>query len=369
MYFAAFFGFSILIPVMPLYTSHLGASISQVGLIVSIFSYVPAFLMIPFGILADRFEKRTFMIMGLTILTLAPILYLFVTTPDQLILVRIVHGFGPAMLVPASVSTVANLAQSDHRGESLGWMTTASQAGLMVGPLTGGFLLNSFDFNAAFYACTIGSVIGLAMVLFRFGNFSSRSVDMTAKRSWGWIKQRWIFAALIVPTVLAAGYGSTGTYIPLHGLDLSINEAGAGIIIACSFASSAVLRVPVGRLADRIGTKGLILAGLALSGITMTGFALFTNLWQLIIVAILFGIGSGTATISTLLRLTSSAPPSGRGLASGAFTSFFQIGLALGTTAMGYIADARGFVFMFYITALCIIIGLLVIISLTLGRK
>ena len=137
--FFAHTSYSLLIPVMPLYAAELGAPVSQIGLIISIYNYVPALLLLPFGILSDRIGHNKLLATGLVIFAAAPSLYPLATTIPQLFLVRAFHGLAMATYVPAAFASAAELAPANRRGETLGWFTMALQSGMMAGPVLGGF--------------------------------------------------------------------------------------------------------------------------------------------------------------------------------------------------------------------------------------
>jgi MFS family permease len=121
--FVGFAGFSFMFPVIPLYATELGASVSQVGVIVATISYVTAFFLIPFGMLSDRFGRQKLLVGGLAVFTLAPLLYPLANNPGQLILVRAIHGLAAAAFLPTAIALVVDLTPEAKRGEAIGWYT------------------------------------------------------------------------------------------------------------------------------------------------------------------------------------------------------------------------------------------------------
>lgn len=367
--FVAGCSLSWLFPVVPLYAAELGAPVSQVGLIVAAFSYVTAFLLIPLGMLSDRLGLHKFVVGGLAIFALAPLLYPLAINPQQLIIVRAIHGLAAAAFLPAAVALATDLAPAAQRGEAIGWYTMSFQLGLMAGPITGGFVLGYLGFDAAFYTCSAVSLLGLVFVLCRLGAIAQRPMaERTGTSSWGWMKQALAFAALLMPLFIAIGAGTLGTYIPLYGQGFGITAAGAGAIITASYASSALLRAPAGRLSDRVGRKPMIVCGMAVTAVAAGFISVFHSLSPLIIVAIFFGIGMGLAMPAGLALVADLSSAGQRGLAMAMPTCFFQIGLAVGTTAMGFVAEASGFEMMFLACASSLAFGLFIIWGLMRAR-
>lgn len=363
--FCGYTGFSLLFPVIPQYAEALGAPLSLVGLVVGTFSYVAALTMIPFGMLSDKVGRRTLLITGLVIYTLAPLFYVTVTSPLQLMLVRGIHGLAAASFIPAANALVVDMSPPQRRGEALGWFTAATMMGFIVGPITGGFLLNSYGFNAAFYACSLTSLLALLLILPWLKSMPGKPVpEEASESSWGWLWQRRAFGALLTPLCITFGSGTIVTFMPLYGERISIIASQVGVIITGIYASSALLRAPAGRLSDRIGRERVILCGFIISAAALVFFSFFTSFPLLMMAGIVFGFGMGLAMPAAFALVADLAPLSARGLAMGTASSFLQAGLAIGATAMGGVAAAAGFGSMFGICGAILAAGLIVVFFL-----
>ena len=369
--FVGFAGFSFLFPVIPLYAAELGATVAEVGVIVATISYVTAFLLIPFGMLSDRFGRQKLLVGGLVIFTLAPLLYPLANNPEQLIWFRAIHGLAAAAFLPTAIALVIDLTPEAKRGEAIGWYTASLQLGLMAGPITGGFLAGEFGFNAAFYGCSAVSLIGLVLAFSRLRAIAHRPVatPVKASSSWRWLGQPLAIAVLLATLLVAVGSGTIGSYIPLYGREFGMTEADAGAIITAVYASSALLRAPVGRLADRIDRKILLIGGVALSAIAVSLFSFFHGLSQFIIIGIIFGIGMGIAMPASLVMAADFSSASGRALSMAIPTCFFQVGLAVGPTVMGYVAQMSSFETMFLACAASLAFGLFIMLGLMRAQK
>ncbi len=368
--FIGYTGFSLLFPVMPLYARQLSASVSQVGLIVALGSYVTALFLVPFGILADRLGRRTLLVTGFTAFTLAPLLYLMADTPGQLLWFRAVHGLATAAFIPVVTSLVIDLASPSRRGEVVGWYTTSTQLGFVAGPVTGGLLLSHYGFEVAFYGCSAITMLGLVFILFRLTTIPQRlSGEMALDRSLNWLSQRRVFAGLLAPFFVTFGSGTIAAYIPLYGKGFGITEAQAGFIVTAVYITSTVLRTPAGRLSDKIGRKPVILLGLAISALSVALISQFHSFVSLVVVALFFGIGMGLAIPPSFALVADVASSGMRGLAMGMTSSFLQAGIAVGATVMGIVAGISNFEIMFIACAFSLTFGLLLIFSLLRGQN
>jgi DHA1 family multidrug resistance protein-like MFS transporter len=369
--FVGFAGFSFMFPVIPLYAAELGATVSQVGLIVATISYVTAFFLIPFGLLADRLGRHKFLVGGLTVFTLAPLLYPLANNPGQLIFIRAIHGLAAAAFLPTAIALVVDLTTETKRGTAIGWYTASLQLGMMAGPITGGFLASKFGFDAAFYGCSAISLVGLVFILTRLDVIIHRPAAIPDKvsTSWHWLGRPLAIAVMLAQLLVAVGSGTIGSYIPLYGREFGMTEADAGAIITAVYASSALLRAPAGRLADRVNRKLMLIGGVILSAAAVALFSFCHSLPQFIIVGLLFGTGMGITMPASLVMAADFSSASGRALSMAIPTCFFQIGLAAGPTAMGYVAGTSGYETMFLACAASLAFGLLIMLGLMRLQK
>ncbi len=99
-------------------------------------------LMLVFGALADRFGRRRIMLIGLALLGMASLATAFVTTAEQLIVVRAVMGIAAAMTTPGSAALAFRLFEDNSlRVRAITLISTVGLVGLAIGPTVGGFVL------------------------------------------------------------------------------------------------------------------------------------------------------------------------------------------------------------------------------------
>lgn len=354
--FAGFTSISWMFPVVPYYTSSLGLNVYDTGLIVSIYSYVNAIFLIPAGIISDRWGRRTFLITGLVISTIAPFLYPMARDAATLYIVRILHGLGSSLFMPTALAVVTDLTGEGEHGKAIGWYTTASQLGLMAGPVAGGFILEHFGFEAAFYTCSLMPFLALIFLSTRMHAIPHTSVHRKnpGTQSWKWLNDRGLVISFIALVMIAVGSAALGTFIPLYVHQFNISEAGAGMIITSCYISSAALRIPAGTMADKLGNAPMIFIGMILCAAGIALIPAFHGLLELALVGLIFGLGMGFSMPASLSWLAKISPLHTRGFAMGLGSAAFQIGLALGSTVLGIIIHDNGFTVMYLATGAAI---------------
>src|SRR5215218_9999448 len=115
-------------------------------------SYLLVFagLLLVFGTLGDRFGRKLALQTGVSIFGLASLGALVADSADQVIVVRAAMGIGAALIMPATLSIIANLFTGEERGKAIAIWAALAAIGIGLGPLAGGVLLQWFDWSSVF---------------------------------------------------------------------------------------------------------------------------------------------------------------------------------------------------------------------------
>ncbi|GAA1492737.1 hypothetical protein GCM10009627_10830 [Curtobacterium herbarum] len=133
---------SVLTVALPTIARDLTATTSALQWVSGAYSVAFGGLMLLFGAVADRVGRRRTMLVGLVLLAVASLATVFVTSVEQLIVVRALMGIAAAMTTPGSMALAFRLfASQDLRVRALTVISTAGLVGLAVGPTIGGFVL------------------------------------------------------------------------------------------------------------------------------------------------------------------------------------------------------------------------------------
>ena len=135
--FADMVGVLMVLPLLPYYAEDLGASESIIGALVGVF-FLAQLLTSPLvGRLSDRYGRRPMIIAGLVASAVAYVLFGLASSIFLLFLSRVIQGaVGTTAVVQAYV---ADAVEPQERAKALGWVTAATSAGVMLGPLLGSF--------------------------------------------------------------------------------------------------------------------------------------------------------------------------------------------------------------------------------------
>jgi EmrB/QacA subfamily drug resistance transporter len=136
---------------LPTLSRELDADTAQLQWIVDAYTLVMAGLMLSAGSLADRFGRRGFLSGGLVLFALTSTIAAQVNTADGLIWARAAMGVGAAVIFPATLALITNIfTQPAQRAKAIGLWAAMVGVGVAAGPISGGWLLDHFDWGSIF---------------------------------------------------------------------------------------------------------------------------------------------------------------------------------------------------------------------------
>lgn len=155
-------GNSALNVALPTFVRQLHASNSQLAWIVDAYSLVFAGLVLSMGALGDRFGRKGLLQAGLVVFAIAALAGSQATRPWHLIVTRAVMGVGAAMIMPATLSIVTSVFPPRERAKAIAIWAGFAGAGVSIGPVASGLLLDHFWFGSVFLINV--PIIALALI-------------------------------------------------------------------------------------------------------------------------------------------------------------------------------------------------------------
>ncbi len=357
---------AMLFPVVPPFADSLGADVTQVGFLVSLQLYVAAALVTPIGMLSDRIGRRKLLIAGICLNLASFLVYLLSSNLGMLAAARVLGGLSNGALFPATSTMIVDMVAPEKRGQAMGSLTTASQAGSMLGPAAGGFILKHLGFQAVFLAAAVSAALSLAICLIKIrGGPISAAPASKNRAAFDWLIRRRVLAALLAISFIMFGLASVNTFLPLYGREIAIGVDTVGLIIATLYLGSVLTRLLGGWLSDRAGRSPVILTGLALGSAGIFFISSFVTEAPLHLAGFLFGLGMGLALPASAALLADVAPFHMRGLAMGLYSLAFFTGQAIAATGLGLAAPWIGFKGMYLATSIGMGAALVAVFALT----
>ena len=244
---------------------------------------------------------------------------------------RYLLGLGTVLSWVASESAINALANDRNRGRVIGFYATLFCIGYAAGPalitVTGseGFL--------PFGLCAVLLAIGILPLLLARGVRQAMAEPGSAR-----LALVWRLAPLALGAILVFGLVETTAFalLPLYGLALGYDEAGAASLLVLLIAGNVLFQIPIGWLADLVSRERVLLgcAGLALIGVSCWPVALGSPAlgWPLLVAC--GGALGGLYTLSMAL-LGQRFRGTDLAVANTAFVLMYQLGAMVGPALGG----------------------------------
>ena len=338
-----FIAFYMLYPTLPLYIQAMGGNESQVGLAMGVFALSAVVFRPLVGGLLDRFGRRIFMLTGLVLFTFAMLMYNWVWGIAVLVALRILHGLSWALSSTAMITSVTDLVPDARRGEGMGWFTTSMTLAMALGPMIGLWLTEQYSFQSLFLVGVIFSAGALFLTL--LARLPEHRSAGTGKIE---LVERSVLPLAVTVFLLFIGYGGITAFVPLFAGSIQVHSG----LFFLTFAASLGLSRPVsGKLSDRYGEKRVILPALLITTLSLIVLSLSTGPVGIIIAAILYGIGFGSAQPAFISAALLAAPPERRGVANATMTTANDLGIGLGSIMLGWVSQYTSYPIVFAISA------------------
>ncbi|MFF7519344.1 MFS transporter [Streptomyces pseudovenezuelae] len=160
------FDLTILNVALPTMAADLDAGTGAQQWMADAYVVVFAALMLPAGLLGDRFGRRRMLITGLAVFLAGSLVGALADDVNAVIAARAVMGVGGALVTPLALSVLPTLFAPDERTKAVGIVSAASALGLPLGPIIGGWLLNHFWWGSVFLVNVPMAAIGIAACVF-----------------------------------------------------------------------------------------------------------------------------------------------------------------------------------------------------------
>jgi len=328
-------------------------------------TFITAFIMSPiWGRVADKYGfKPILLINGFGIAT-AIFLMGFVQSVETFFILRLFMGVVTGF-IPTSLAFISAQTNKEEAGKVLGTLQMGSVSGMLFGPVIGGLLADAFGFQYTFIITAVSITIAAIIILFGIKEQvrvkSSRAIVYSRKSILlGILRHRLMFNVMLVTTIIQIGNFSIQPLLSLYVAELTDAQDVAllaGITFSATGLGNLLFARRWGQLGDDIGYEKVLSILLILSFIFVIPQAFVTELWQLIICRLLFGIAVGGMIPITAALVRREAPIDIQGEMMGYNTSFRFLGNIIGPIFGGIISGFIGISSVFIVTSALFLIA------------
>ncbi len=304
------------------------------------------------GRLGDRHGYKVVMLAGTALCILAGLAYYGARDIGVLIVVRVLHGAGEGSVYTGGAAWLVSLCPAERRGRIVGLYGICMWLGITIGTLAGTVAMRVAGFDAVWGFCAVAAVAGLLSVAIKPAPARTRAAG---------VRSSLLPAAAVGPgfsvSLAALGYAALAAFVSLHMLAHGVANGIAGFD-AFGFTYIGV-RLFIGNVPDRFGPRQVAFWSAIVEAAGLVIVALAANLVTVIIGGLVMGAGLSLLFPALALIVINGAPDSQRGAALGAFTSFWDLGIAVGAPASGLIASLTNYTDIYYVMAACAVVSAL----------
>lgn len=387
---------------LPSIQKDLESSISGLEWTVNAYTLSFAVLLVTGGRLGDIFGRRKMFLFGVLVFGASSAFIGFSQSEAWLVAGRAVQGLGAAFMMPATLSIISNAFPPEERGKAIGTWAGVSALALAIGPVVGGFLVENVSWQSIFFLNVPVAVLAVFVTLaatresrdetsthrIDFPGVATISIGLASLvlalvegNAWGWGSPR-IVTLLAIAAVALVAFVIAEQRVPEPMVDFSFfrsrsflgsnlvafivtfamlamffflalymqNVKGysplqAGVRFLPSTAVIIFMGPIAGRLADRVGPRKPMVAGLL-----MVAAALFwqghlevdTSYGFLAGAFVLMGLGMGMVISPMSTAAMNAVDPMKAGVASGIVSMSRMVGGTFGVAAMGALITGLG---------------------------
>lgn len=342
----------------PFYIQSLGGTEAVAGICAAAFSLV-AVVVRPFvGWWLDNGVRRAALVVGLVLMGLAPMGYVFVPVLSVAIAVRMLHGVGLSFSNSTTATVASDVICRPRFAEGMGYFGMATALASAIAPALGLSLMEGFGFNVLY--AVAAAIAGLGLVLFAFVH--APKVDVPKKKlDLRTIINRDSLPATVTMLVFMFTFGALENFVAIFAAEDSLPSGSIYFLVMS--AMLLLVRITLGKLVDQRGEAFFVYSCNAAMLVAFLLLAFVPNAVTYILSAVLAGYAFGGLEPSLQSMAVHTSTEETRGSANSTFLCGYDIGYGLGGGIAGSLITGLGYSAMWSIVSLACVLSVIVYVA------
>ncbi|MGX1022850.1 MFS family permease [Pseudomonas sp. Y3 TE3536] len=335
---------------LPLYmVTVLGTSVVAVGFIEGIAEATASITKVFSGALSDRLGKRKLLtVVGYGLGALTKPVFPLASGLDWLIAARFVDRIGKGIRGAPRDALVADVTPPELRGAAFGLRQALDTVGAFVGPLLAILLmwLTASHFQTVFWVAVIPALVAVGTLVAFVHEPEATATSRPVRSPLALHQLRrlgagyWRLIALAMVFTLAR---FSEAFLLLRAQDMGLAALWAPAVLVVMALAYSLSAYPAGVLSDRLGRRGVLMAGLGLLLLADVMLALWPGWAGLALGVVAWGLHLGFTQGVFAALIADSAPANLRGTAFGLFHLLTGVALLVASVVAGLMWDGVGF--------------------------
>ena len=348
-------------PMTSLFANKLDATMFEIGMITACYSIAPLIIAIFAGRYIDRYGERIPILLGSLGLFASLCLPYFYPSVPILFLSQLILGGSQLLAILAIQNGVAKSATNKDRDRSIGTFSLFSSAGMLLGPIIGGYSTEHFGFQLSFMI--LAFVPFVAMVLSFFISKSPGSISVLNKQKSTGMKELFripgLSRAVIVSMIILSALDIFYVYFPLYAQSIGLNFSQIGLLLGAQAGSNVLVRIFMPRLVDRFGRVTVLWIFMMIGAVSYGMIPFFQEFTFLFTVSFLLGAGLGITQPLTIVLSYNLSPPGQTGEVLGIRLAANRLGQTIIPFIFANLSSLTGLGAIFFIKAIVLAAGAL----------
>jgi MFS family permease len=336
--------FGMIMPELPGYLDLMGAG-HLLGYIIGLFTLGALMSRFFSGKIADRAGRKIVMVFGTSVTAIAGFLYVMLGAVSDystgmlgvwlFLALRFFHGLSTGFRPIGSSALLTDIVPHDRRGEALGFLGVAGNAGMAGGPAIGSYLAVEWGYDSMFLASSFLGILSLLFTLKLPETLpNSRKViwsDLNVFKGKNFDIAAWPAALSLLPVALSFGVFLTIT--PNFVDDLGYKYKG--VFNTIIVVASILMRLFAGKASDKYGRKPLLAIGGLFLFVGMGILSIATTQLEAAVGGIVYGLSIGINMPTIFAWTTDLSPKEKIALGIGTTLVALEIGIGFGAFVSG----------------------------------
>lgn len=331
----------MLYPVMPVYLKSIGFSIALIGILEGIAEATAGISKGYFGNLSDKTGKRLpFVQIGYLLSAVSKPLMALFTAPLWIFTARTFDRLGKGIRTSARDAILSDETTSQYKARVFGFHRAFDTLGACIGPVLALIYLYFYP-EQYYWLFIIAFVPGLFSIIITFFIKERKTIETQIKKP-GFFSylSYWKIAGtnyklLLFGLLAFAFFNSSDAFLLLMLKNQGLSDVQMiGVYIFYNLIY-ALLSMPIGILADKLGMKKILIFGLICFAIVYFGMAFSFKIWQFAILFFIYGIYAASTEGVSKALISNISDKSNTATAIGFYTSFLSIFTMLASSIAG----------------------------------
>jgi len=331
---------------------HLASSAAILSFLIS-FGLVKAASIFIAGGLADRFGRRTVLLVGWMAALPVPLLIILAPSWGWVVFANVLLGLNQGLAWSTTVNMKIDLVGPRRRGFALGLNEASGYLAVSVAAAVAGFLAANYGIRPGPYLLAEG-LAACGLLLSLFARDTSPQVELESAGAMGTeslgklaaevsFRDRTMSSACQAGLVNNLNDGMAWALLPLFFAARGLGLREIGLLASIYPAIWGAGQLGTGWISDYVGRKPLVVTGMLLQSLAIAGFVILPGFTWWVAESVLLGAGTALVYPTLLAVVSDAARVPERATAVGIYRFWRDSGYAAGAIIAGVIADAAGF--------------------------